>query len=306
MITRPTVFVLGAGASKPFGYPTGLELKQKIIDALADRSSPASKLLEGPSLFSYEDISKFQKALFQSSANSIDEFLENWPSYQDMGKRVITQVLFDCEDENSIFATPDWYDHLFRALKSGSSFEGFAENKLSVITFNYDRSLEYYLYTSLKNFFNKTGEEAAKIMNALPIIHVYGQIGYLPWQNKTSERTYGNKDQRYLVESSSLIKILHEEGDIEKAESLKKARDLLEAAEKVYFLGFGYHTANLDRLRIKILDNSSKQIYGTALGLTDRERNRIVSLTNNKIDLSLPNVGGLKILEFIREHIDLT
>ena len=31
MITHPTVFILGAGASKPYGFPTGKELRVQII-----------------------------------------------------------------------------------------------------------------------------------------------------------------------------------------------------------------------------------------------------------------------------------
>ena len=34
MITRPTVLVLGAGASKPYGFPTGREIADQIIGAL--------------------------------------------------------------------------------------------------------------------------------------------------------------------------------------------------------------------------------------------------------------------------------
>ena len=32
MIERPTLFVLGAGASEPYGYPTGAELRRYICD----------------------------------------------------------------------------------------------------------------------------------------------------------------------------------------------------------------------------------------------------------------------------------
>ncbi|TSC85365.1 MAG: hypothetical protein G01um10147_1179 [Microgenomates group bacterium Gr01-1014_7] len=304
MITKSTVLVLGAGASQPFKYPTGFELRQKIIEKLADQNDPAYKLLE-QTYFSSDDISQFQKALFHSSANNIDEFLENYPSYQDMGKRVITQILVGCEDDQFMFENSDWYFHLFGEMRRGSSFEGFAENKLAIITFNYDRSLEHYIYTSLKNFYYKTGDEAATIMTSIPVIHIYGQIGYLPWQKKTPERSYGNKEEKYLVETSKLIKVLHEKGDIEKDEALKQAHTLLEAAEKIYFLGFGYHKINLDRLKINSLDKNSKGIYGTAKGFTDKERKQIMSLSNNKIDLNLANVGNLSILQFMREHVEL-
>ncbi len=31
MIRTPTLFILGAGASRPFGYPTGNDLRHKIL-----------------------------------------------------------------------------------------------------------------------------------------------------------------------------------------------------------------------------------------------------------------------------------
>ena len=34
MIETPTLFVLGAGASKPYGYPTGPELRSEIVPTL--------------------------------------------------------------------------------------------------------------------------------------------------------------------------------------------------------------------------------------------------------------------------------
>ena len=34
MIETPTVLILGAGASKPYGYPIGSELKSRIISSL--------------------------------------------------------------------------------------------------------------------------------------------------------------------------------------------------------------------------------------------------------------------------------
>jgi len=38
-------------------------------------------------------------------------------------------------------------------LKQPQDFEKFKENKVAFITFNYERSLEYFLYTSFINTF---------------------------------------------------------------------------------------------------------------------------------------------------------
>ncbi|WP_156096076.1 hypothetical protein [Methanobacterium sp. SMA-27] len=40
MIKTPTVFVLGAGASIPYGYPSGEKLREEICHELEDPSHP--------------------------------------------------------------------------------------------------------------------------------------------------------------------------------------------------------------------------------------------------------------------------
>ena len=42
MLTYNTVFILGAGASKPFGFPTGAELKNNICEVkqIGEKSLP--------------------------------------------------------------------------------------------------------------------------------------------------------------------------------------------------------------------------------------------------------------------------
>jgi hypothetical protein len=40
MLTRKTVFVLGAGASFPFGFPTGYHLSRLIADGMVAGSNP--------------------------------------------------------------------------------------------------------------------------------------------------------------------------------------------------------------------------------------------------------------------------
>ena len=51
-------------------------------------------------------------------------------------------------------------EYQYLSVKLNSSFEEFGENKLSIITFNYDCSLEHYLLNSLINSHEKT------VMNA--------------------------------------------------------------------------------------------------------------------------------------------
>lgn len=49
MITKNTLFILGAGASVPYGYPTGRELRKLLISNSSDRLS-YSKMFNEESL----------------------------------------------------------------------------------------------------------------------------------------------------------------------------------------------------------------------------------------------------------------
>ena len=65
----------------------------------------------------------------------------------------------------------------YLAGKLDSTFEEFGNNKLSIVTFNYDRSLEHYLLNSLMTLHGKTRDECAQALKKIPIVHVYGQLG---------------------------------------------------------------------------------------------------------------------------------
>ncbi len=162
MITTPTVLVLGAGASYPYGFPTGVDLKRLICEQFSTTRAVASQLLgclnpEGTK-FAPDEFSKFREAFLKSGQPSVDAFLERRPEFLDVGKLAIAFCLMPFEkEENLYYPDPsrggDWYEYL--SVKLNSSFEEFGQNKLSIITFNYDRSLEQYLLNSLINLHGK-------------------------------------------------------------------------------------------------------------------------------------------------------
>ena len=47
------------------------------------------------------------------------------------------------------------------------------------------------------------------------------------------------------------------------------------------------------------------EMSGTAFGLTNLERNSIVSLLQDRIELDYPSSRSLKVLEFLRERVSL-
>ena len=178
MITILTVLALGAATSYPYGFPTAKELRNLICEVFANPNTPASRLLGEASGHFPHGFFRFREAFLKSGQPSVDAFLEWRPDFLAIGKLAIAYCLLPFEDESKLFTPPgnrggDWYQYL--SVKLNASFEDFGSNKLSIITFNYDRSLEHYLHTSLQNLHDRSRDDCnATLAQKIPIIHVYG------------------------------------------------------------------------------------------------------------------------------------
>jgi len=295
MINRPTVFILGAGASYSFGYPLGKDLVDIIVKNFdPNNSENAIELFKGLG-FSDEDIISFRDKLRLSAAPSIDSFLE--PRGEDdryLGKLAIAYALIPFENTDTLFYDNSWYKTFIQKLKI--TFDGFDKNKISFITFNYDRSLEHFLITALRNQFNKTESEVAEKLLKIPIVHLYGKLGLLPWETAKPDeysREYNSKILPHLLRrSSKSLKIIYDKLELDNPE-FKQARQILSAARRIYFLGFGYHKDNLDRLKIK-----SYLTYTNSVSSTER-CSKIVEGTSFKLPSELkdtiPKLYGIKL-----------
>ena len=177
MIEHRLVLVLGAGASRPFGFPTGDELYNSIITELGGKGNGQLYSLLHEAGFEHQEINKFHSALSRAGTQSVDAFLEHRAEFRDVGKAAIASALLRHEHEETVHANNEsnWYRYFFEKLNS--KFEDFYKNSVSVLTFNYDRSLEHFLYTALINKYGKTPEECVRQVRVFPIIHLYGQLG---------------------------------------------------------------------------------------------------------------------------------
>jgi hypothetical protein len=135
--------------------------------------------------------------------------------------------------------------------------------------------------------------DTSDLVAAIPIVHVYGQLGNLPWQKAADGRVRGYRNDTTAGEvqiARDQIQLVHE-GRQDSAH-LATARAVLEAAERIYFLGFSYHDVNMARLQI------NKTTRGTAQGLLTAEKQRIT----NQWKVNLEDVDALT---FLRECVQL-
>ncbi len=267
MITKKTVLVLGAGASGPYGFRTGAGLRNWAVTQI--QNAPASPLIKVLSDLGYEERHRndFAGELRHAGTASIDLFLESRDEFMPIGKSVIACGLIEHEVAANLFVFPEdglpgsWYWYLIQRL--GDKPDQFRKNQLSIVTFNYDRSLEYYLFTALKSRWKLSDEAAWELLKVIPIVHVYGQLGKLHELEGRGRPYRPDLSPESINAAVGEMQILHE-ADLNSS-ALAQARKLLLEAHEICFLGFGYHPTNLERLEVKNL--GSRHVIGTAYKL---------------------------------------
>jgi len=298
---------LGAGASCPYGYPSGTRLRERvclsqgfwqdynargIVDQIMD---PTEKIRRLP------EIKEFMEVFNKSMIKSIDKFMANNPKLAKIGKHIIAFEVLRAEGKSlfgeeaklekdtlayaqntpigllskTLFQGDEWYSFLYNRLIEGqngpNTFPDFSNGNLAFITFNYDRSLEQFLYEALHNSFTEVQEdEIVKSLKQLRILHVYGQVAFLKWQNPKDYIDYKLPISELLLQRvSKNIRTIYEQKE---SPELNEARQLLAQAERIFFLGFGYAQENMEVLKLPDRTKRATEIYGTAFGLEPKEK----------------------------------
>jgi hypothetical protein len=291
LITTPTTLVLGAGASMPYGFPSGVQLSEEIFNAYEGEIRNEMIYTKN---FSEAELQKFTKTFKRSSAVSIDDFLSMNKQFAEIGKFCIASILLKREDENKVFNKQDdhWYQHFWEALTKGTqTAEDLKKNQIRIITFNYDRSLEYFLFESIKNYFGVQDFVALQIVEHFDIFHVYGSLGKFGAVTNEKENILqyaplvDHTYNRYCHMGARCIKVIND--DRVESSQFKKAHEWLDNSKKIGFLGFGFDDTNVKRLNLRnILKNvkynsnnfpQKTEVIASVLGKTSKEIDQINS-----------------------------
>ncbi len=191
MIKNNTLFILGAGAHMPYGFPSGQQLVSDLLYGFTDVNYSGQKFginysiekkFIKESIFDPMTLRYFRENLRNSGRVSIDKFLRDQSNgWDELGKRLVSFIIALYES----FCNPlegsklegfseSFYHYLFDKMDT-SNGESFLENNVRFITFNYDRSLEYFLSLSTQTNYSI---DIAEYINS-NIIHVHGKIGQL-------------------------------------------------------------------------------------------------------------------------------
>ena len=300
MINRRVVLVLGAGASNPYGFPLAGEMIQK---AVAGEQNLVPRLTELG--FHKPDVEVFLQEMLKSQLPSIDAFLEHRPEFLDVGKATLAFYVILREDENELLNLRNrehWYRYLYGLMKTIRLHE-FSRNKLSIVTFNYDRSLEHYLATALMASHGKSLQDVLQVLNALPIVHVYGKLGELPGRGADGRPYNTELTPDSLEKAIGGIRIVSEGTD--HTSRFAPAHHLIANADEVVFLGFGYHRENVSRLELGQHMPNSARLTGTVVGFTHAELVENVKPQFKGVPRDDLTENGQNVFDFLRGNLEL-
>lgn len=288
MITQSTVFILGAGASASIGFPVMSELKRKILDA--PRRAHSIRL---PDEFTEFDsaVTRLVTAYGRSGLVSIDRFLESRPEFAVLGKRLIASVLLPIE--STVFPRADhqgtWYETVFQAMYE--DFESFPKNRVSFVTFNYDRSVEYLLATMLANSSGRPIGDSLRQVLKLRIAHVYGSLAQEPLFSPDQTHIQVDKSSVAMNTASCGIRIMSEDRQDQVKEMLD-AQMWIREAQRIIILGFAFDPTNVSRLGFEPDGLTSRRmrasIFASAFGLGEPMRRQLETMGVHPSVLGLP------------------
>ncbi len=329
MIQHETVLVLGAGASMPYGYPSGRKLREMLINQ--DLYQPLVKF----ELIREHALESFCRTFQFSGMRSIDAFLsrrghETLPgsnaTVEEIGKMGIAVALRSSKSLNSLFHSPseivgisnidredNWYEYLWDRLTQGVSatnVDFFKSNRLTIVTFNYDLSLEHYLFNAMTNSYGIAEGQARELLGCIKFVHLYGKLSGNPYSARFNYSLNSDYLENLVRADSKLIEVIDERRR-EKTESFEAAFHALETAERICFLGFGFDSTNVNRLQLpELLLNRARshnsdqrfapkwpQISATTIGFEDAERNALFQVLVSPLHAA--NLGQMASMVWI-------
>jgi hypothetical protein len=315
MFNSRTLFVLGAGASKEVGLPTGKELTKIIAKKLSipppgDEGGDKAIYLAlrahaGDQLEAYLETANLVSQGMQI-ARSIDSHIDAHRGDEKVelcGKLAIVRSIMEAEHGSILFKTPDkraphsswsesvqqtWFVEFFKMLYEGvakSEISSLFEN-VSFINFNYDRCLEYFIVEAIRIAYGATQDEAENLAKRLKVMHPYGTVGPLPWQGEAAI-PFGQvtDDAETLLALSKNIRTYTEK--VEEGDSVADIRREVARAHVIVFLGFAFHDMNMALLSPPetINDTVRQRIYATAFDFSPFDASRLQITLKNMLRL---------------------
>lgn len=310
------LIILGSGSSVDFGFPIGIKLSKDIHELWRHPNDEYINFLLKCLKKDKKNFKSFNQReaavtrtkrladrFYYSGADSIDDFLSR--GLEDFetsfGKLTIINHILKKEKESknkepseSLFKWEDnWlrllFGHEFRFKTVDELKKKLEQSPIKFITFNYDRSLEFFIFTAIKNYYDPKDDQLIDIFNKIEFYHVYGKLAPFSWEKKDANNSlkFGDDLKDSLDKSEELyrcasnIKVVNEERN--NFDSIRnKCKKWIEDSNKVYILGFGFLESNYELLNIEGYKQTrqrneiqSNKFFYTTYGLSESKKEDI-------------------------------
>jgi hypothetical protein len=275
-LNRNTVFILGAGASKPYGLPLGLDLKQLMLNNLSNPGCQHTLIQHG---FETSLVEDFVESLSGTYHPTIDIFLEKKKKFRSLGSYLIAYTLLPMETRPNLFPQRDWYGHLYNVIDFEHELPH--TDKITFVSLNYDRSLEHFLTRNIHyNCPDHAIQNAQSKLKLIKIVHAHGSLGPYP------KIPYGNIPDHVDVLNTAANGIRIVSDRLQDSDDFKNAQFAIGQASNIVFIGFGYDPTTLKILMSSATNLDNQRILGTAFKLSEPERNAVSEFFNNRIEIA--------------------
>lgn len=278
------VFIIGAGASKDYGFPLGGELLTQINSLVSSDDAFRNLCL---TRFKYSPqaigaLAQISTTITAKVNESIDEILSApnlSKEFTEFAKLAIIKQIADSEihakynfERNYDWdqgANKDWmhyfWTHYFKQKILNKDLQ-----QTLFISFNYDRLFAYNMLRKAKDYCTHHGISDYDPQKHMHIYHPYGSLGGL------LNIPFGDDQKFHLNSLSSLIDNIRviNEGERNPDSGLANYHSSIIKAKRIVFLGFHFDQLNMKRLGFPLPQPS----------VNDKLNETILALTNHGMD----------------------
>lgn len=215
-----------------------------------------------------ENLRQLMVLLSNQTSDTIDDFIVENEAVSELTKIAISTTfikqLYELNNETNKFTLKNlskrkfeigrddkgqphfernWIHHFINLVRKAVQVgEVSPENKVKVISFNYDNILEHVLHEQFQN----TGYDYDTWDKYIEIVHPHGQCGLL-------QKTIENPAETAIEWAKGIFVVNEKEGGISEHVKLgrNKAKQWIKSAEKIYSLGFAFSGPNLRLLGLE-------------------------------------------------------
>lgn len=166
---------------------------------------------------------------------SIDAFIKKSEKRLSAAARHAVAAVLLLTERHSLLCG-DWYQHLLEKLLA--RFDKLEDEEVSVVTFNYDRTLETYLQRCETPYLLGNGPRAKEALQRIPIVHVYGSLDGP--STAPSPIPFAGRD---VVQAADGIDLA-----FDRTPRQKRVQELIAKADRIVFIGFGFWPENMEVL----------------------------------------------------------